>query len=354
MSSKLESSPLINLMSNREETEKSNVLFTITTLENSDSFHRVLQNIGFKEMHEDSQGLMSYRHCSEKNAANIIKVGFDEEHKIGAFITKWRKSDEIPKRLEEPLRFENRIAQLWIKPLTLSKMMDRLREDFRGLKVTWFSGIADPKLCRGIRRPEVERSLQYGGEDGLKTLEEMKKEYGIMPKIVEFSIPNVGGYRIDNRGIVTVRQGTLGPVYDAILKAVSDIQPLLESFDQSRVETVPSTLSEYSLNLRKVSPLTVKLGRPLFTSELDRFEYIVSREELFSTMNRYVREGDDESVASYYSLYLDEKNYASFGVDFSGSDYTFSIYPDKEKSLPSMISFYSALYDNLERGIEAA
>jgi len=256
--------------------------------------------------------------------------------------------------LETPLRCQHDIAQLWIKPIILSDMLNELREKHHGLKVSWFSGISDPKYLRGARRPEVKRTLQYSGEDGLETLDEMKREYGIMPKIIEFSIPNIGGYRIDSRGIVSVRKGSLKPIYSTILGAITEIQSWLDSFSRSRITTVQSKLSEYSLNIRKVFPWKVKLGRPLFINELISFEHRISQEEqFFSLMNRYVRHKSDDSVSTYYSLYLDENNYSSFGVDFSGSDCDFSIYPHQHKSLPSMFNFINALHDNLETGIEA-
>jgi len=345
---------LADLISNREIMKKSNVLFTLTTLEKSEDFHKALEEMGFKKKREDNEGLLSYWSISKNIKSDVIKVGFDEEYKVGIFITKWGKSDEIPNKLEEPLRFQHNIAQLWIKPIILSKMLEELKETFRGLKVTWFSGISDPKSTKANRRPGVKRNLQYSGEDGLETLNEMKEEYGIMPKIIEFSIPNVGGYRIDSRGIISIRRGSLKPIYNTILEAIEELQPWLKSFNKSKIMSAQSNLSAYSLNLRKVFPWKVKLGRPLFVNELKSFEYRISQEEeTFSMMNRYIRSEEDNSVSNYYSLYLDEKNYSSFGVDFSGSDTSFSIYPHQYKSLPSMFNFINALHDNLEPAIKA-
>jgi hypothetical protein len=353
MNSVVSSTSLVDLISNKEVMEKSNVLFTLSTLKKSESFHKALQSLGFKRKQERKQGLLSYQLPSKGN--EVIKIGFDEEYNIGIFITKWRKSDEIPNKLEEPLRFHSDIAQLWIKPLILSDMLDKLKENFRGLKVTWFSGISDPKYRRAIRRPEVKRTLQYSGDDGLETFDEMKREYGIMPKILEISIPNIGGYRIDYRGIVSVRKGSLKPIYNTILGAIEENQPWLHSFDKSKIMSVQSKLSDYSLNIRKVFPWKVKLGRSLFINELTSFEHRISyEEELFSTMNRYVRKDEDGSVSTYYSLYTDETNYNSFGVEFSGGDNCFSIYPHKYKSLPSMFNLINALHDNLEPSIKAA
>ncbi len=70
-------------------------------------------------------------------------------------------------------------------------------------------------------------------------------------------------------------------------------------------------------------------------------------------MNQYYRVDEDDSIATYYSLYLDEQYYTSFGVEFSGRNNLFSIYPH-EKSLPSMINFVNALHDYLETDIKAA
>jgi len=345
---------IIDLISNKKLTEKSNILFTLSTLDNSESFHNTLQKLGFKKERKDEEGLITYKLPEQNKTHEYIKVAFDDKYKIGVFITKLRKSDEIPNKLEEPLRFQRDIAQLWIKPLILSDMLEELKESYDGLKVTWFSGISDPSWLKGKKRPYVRRTIQYGGDDGLETLEEMRGEYGILPKILEITIPHVGGFRVDNRGIVTVRYGTIKPIYQTIMGAIEDIQPWLKSFNQSKITPVQTTLSQFSLCIRKVNPWKIDLGRPLFANELISFEHQVThKNEIFSTMNRYLRPNEDNVVDSYHALYTDEKNYSSFGLDYSGNDNTFSIYPHQYKSLPSMFNLINALHDHLEPEIEA-
>ena len=53
MTSRVDSCILSNLISNEELTRKSNVLFTLSTLDDSASFHEALNSIGFQKEYVD-------------------------------------------------------------------------------------------------------------------------------------------------------------------------------------------------------------------------------------------------------------------------------------------------------------
>ncbi|MFO7992418.1 MAG: hypothetical protein R6U61_09060 [Thermoplasmata archaeon] len=293
---------------------------------------------------------------AQKSANESIYIGYQKEDGLGFFVTDWNKTDEMKYRLESPLQKTKDITQLWIKPYILNHMVDELMKRLPNFKISWFSSIYNPsyKSEKNIKRPDTKKSLQYKGEDGLKMLLELRQKYGIMPKIIEFSLSPNKKYRIDNRGIITIRKGSLKPLQNTIQKALEEINPWINAFTESDIKTRQRKLTNYSISLKCVRPWNVILKRDMFSNEIKLFEKNVSSKEWgFAPMRNFLNFNEDNTVENYSARYFDKINHTSFRVDYTDKRHSFSIYPHQHKSLSGGMRFVQSIHELLDNNIVA-
>ncbi len=340
---------LDRLISSDRVLKKKNILFTVSMKDNLNRFLRDLDKMGIKKDKKKIQEDFIY--VEGNTDTEDVKIGFDQDDKIGFFITDMRKSDQIKSNLEDPIKRVKDLSQLWISPNILDRMVDSFDRDYNNFTITWFSGVYKPKsdLEKNIRRPDRERSIQYSGEDGLESFLELREELGIKPKIIEFSLSENRRYRIDNRGIISIREGNLKPLYGPIQEAVKELEPWANAIKDSKIQEKQISLSDYTLKPELISPWKVKLPREIYNYELEEFEDNIASDWDFASLRNYLNEDKEGVVKNYSSQYFDKIDNSSFRVNYSEGKKCFSIYPHKEKSFSGGIRFVQAMRELDER-----
>jgi len=346
LESKLDGSFTLNrLISSDRVLKKKNILLTVSMEDSLDCFLKNLDKIGInnqkEKIHED------FVYVEGETKSEEVKIGFQQDDKIGFFISDMRKSDQIKNRLEDPIKKIGDLSQLWINPEILNRMVNSFNNEYDGFNITWFSGIYKPKggLKKSIRRPQIERSIHYSGKDGLESFLEFRENLGIKPKIIEFSLSENRRYRIDNRGIITIREGNLKPLYKPIKEAVDELEPWADAIRESTIESKQIALKDYTLKPDFVSPWKVKLPRDIYNYEMEDFENNIASSWNFAGMRNYLNKNEEGIVKNYSSQYFDKVDNSSFKVNYSHSKECFSIYPQHQISFSGGIRFVQAMRD---------
>ncbi|MFW6173524.1 MAG: hypothetical protein ACOC5T_07260 [Elusimicrobiota bacterium] len=340
------------LISSERVLKNKNILFTVSMKDDIENF---LNDLGKLKIEKKERKIHNdFIYVEGKTDTEKVKIGFHRDDKIGFFITDMRKSDQIKSNLEKPIRKVRDISQLWINPNVLNSMVDSFYKNYDNFKISWFSGIYKPKgeMGKNIRRPDKERSLQYSGEDGLESFLELREELGIKPKIMEFSLSKNRRYRIDNRGIITIREGNLKPLYGPIKEAVKELEPWADAIRDSKIERKQISLTDYTLNPDLITPWKMNIPRSIYSYEVDTFEDEIANDWNFATLRNYLNENKKGVVKNYSSQYFDKIDNSSFRVNYSEEKGCFSIYPYKKKSFSGGIRFVQAMRD-LEKDIVA-
>lgn len=331
------------LLSSERFLKQKNILFTVSMEEDKEIFLKDLNKMGIERREEKIEDDFVYVEGNTDD--EDLKIGFHQDDKIGFFITEMRKSDQIKSNLENPIRKVRDMSQLWINPDILNNMVDSFNRNYDDFKISWFSGLYKPKdgLERNIRRPDKERSMQYSGKDGLESFLELRDELGIKPKIIEFSLSKNRRYRIDNRGILTIREGNLKPLYGPIQEAVEELEPWADVIRDSTIEKKQISLKDYTLQPNLVTPWKVKLPRELFNYEVENFENEIASDWDFASLRNYLNNDEGGRVKNYSAQYFDKIDNSSFKVNYSQDKECFSVYPFKEKSFSGGIRFVQAM-----------
>jgi len=192
------------------------VLAARTSLKNAESLAASLERSGFEVLEKHGNLLLAGRKREPPFYA-LIQEG------TLIFLTRARKTEDIPGTVLGYLKGERRTALLSIPMRRMNALVERLLSHYLGCRVTFFTAHRDSLTpVSAAYRGEIERTVVYSGEDGMDTLEEMQHHYGIVPRILEFRLPHGERFRLDHRGIFTLIEGSAEPVFDALNSVLSD------------------------------------------------------------------------------------------------------------------------------------
>ena len=191
------------------------ILAALTSLKNAESLAASLERGGFEVLEKHGNLLLAGRKREPPFYALIQKGTL-------IFLTRARKTEDIPGTVLGYLEGERRTALLRIPMKRMNAIVERLLSHYPGCRVTFFTARRDSLTpVSAAYRGEIERTVVYSGEDGLDTLEEMQHHYGIVPRILEFRLPHGERFRLDHRGIFTLIEGSAEPVFDSLNSVVS-------------------------------------------------------------------------------------------------------------------------------------
>lgn len=208
----------------------------VPTVSNHRSFKQFVESIteyGFSIVEDAGKLLL----VSKQHGTDIVYfyIFFDDKNQIPLFLTDAKKTDELPDILFDYLRKSKDLSNIWISPIEMKEIKDDLIKQYENLIITYFSAKRSPNAKFSSHyRPNVERSIIYRGIDGKQVLDEMEFYYGVLPKILEMKIPNGLSFKIDNKGIITIREGDISSVFDIIGRLVRHVSPIKDAIGTSR------------------------------------------------------------------------------------------------------------------------
>lgn len=270
---------------------------------------------------------------------------FNEENQLFFFYTDQRKTEEIDDALIPLLEDIDRAHYLYISPRILREVTDKIAEEQEAAKVTEFIA----KRTKGTKidsqaTPDQERTINYYSDDGLKRLREMEEKYGVLPHILEISIPDNLTFRMNKEGIFKLRSGSLELLFDYIEECIGQTLQIKEAYDSTRVE--PVTISE-GYTVSQSIPARIEFTQPMSFDEL-------------GPLKSNLRSGDyalldtrSERGSVYFSSKIyDQKNNLFFNV--RADENAIRIFPEKESNISTFFRFFEIVQLTLDDQAEAA
>ncbi|ELY39153.1 hypothetical protein [Natronorubrum tibetense] len=164
---------------------------------------------------------------------------FDEEKDLIFFYTDQRKTEEINDAIVPLFRKISGVHYLYISPRILKKVTEQIAEQNDSAKVTEFIA----KRTKGTEipaaeRPDKERTINYYGDDGLRTLREVEEQYGVLPHILEISIPDELDFRMDKEGVFKLKSGSLHLMFHYIDECINRCLDIKNAYDSTRINEI--------------------------------------------------------------------------------------------------------------------
>ena len=313
-----------------QKTGSLQIIATVANGLNVSEFRESLLSFGFSI---DAESGLFFQ-LSKKHKENIIQfsVFFDEKRQIPIFITNAKKTDEIPSLLFEYLNLSRALSHLWIAPAVMKEIKDDLVSQYPDLIITYFSA---------YHRQNMERGVQYRGIDGKNALEEMEYYYGILPKILDFSIPNIGSFRIDNKGIITIKEGSVYGIFNIINRIIITAQPLQKAIKNSTYSVHTTGKSQFVYNIQ--IPWSLYFSKPVDDDFIERLVQEVESEEWSFTI---LNQNSNLRDLNLHARLID--NLSGALLDIETRSEGINIYPVDMPSLGSCMRFFELILESVD------
>lgn len=164
---------------------------------------------------------------------------FDQDEQLFFFYTDQRKTEEINDAVVPLLRTIRGVHYLYISPRILKEVTEQIAEQNESAKVTEFiAKRTEGTEIPALERPDEERTINYYGDDGLRTLREVEQKYGVLPHILEIDIPGELNFRIDKEGVFKLKSGSLSLMFEYLDECITQCLDIKEAYDSTRVEDI--------------------------------------------------------------------------------------------------------------------
>ena len=199
----------------------------------------------------------------------------DEKTGLMIFYSNYKKEDEIPK-IKDFFNNDWKSFQLFLRPPVMEEIKDAFINKYENLEITNFTAKYSSTIGKeSYIRPLYDRTIEYSGEDGKETLEEMKYYYGVSPTMIHVKIPKDISFRIKNEGIFTFYKGEVGSIkilFELMEEAINKSIQFLVAFKQISFKMLPVETETKSFDVPVATPALITLKNKLSYSEIDKFE----------------------------------------------------------------------------------
>lgn len=325
----------------RSKQGKLGVNFFTVDVEN-DAVITFLENAGFEvEQHGEILFLTyEYKHY-EKKMKSIQYAYLYEPNVLVVFALK--SMDYYNSPLIWTAEKGQGLAHLKLFPHIFNELIERTLSypdaqiiEFKGIKVDTFQSV-------GEKRPRVpKRKIIYEAIDGKFALEELRYEYGVVPKQIMFSIPNKATFKVYDNGRFILKSGD----YEFFRNEI--VHPTLESALQPVKDHKKAKLHLITVDgrteIERIS-ITFTISDTYDYDNFDDFLSILEDAE-FSPFNEIKRKGS----VIYRSFLSDEKSGTVLSFYSDGKNFVLS--PKFGYGLHSLLRFYDFMLQEVDMRTE--
>lgn len=265
---------------------------------------------------------------------------YDEETGVILFYTDQRKTKEIKYTVAKLLDGERGLHYLYIGP---SLFRDIRKEIVRNENIAEITKFVADRLkesdypCR--IRPDVERTIQYYGDDGIEALEEMEENYGVRPRNITFNVPNKAKFRITRKGIFSLGRGDLTTLFEYVELCIERALEIKEAYGESEFQMLATT---DSLSVPTSEPASIQLSGKLEYSEVDKVKSRME-EEGYLLVDSFQQEGS----LYFSSKVMDTKKSNKFRI--KASEKEIRVFPQEtDENLGSFLRFHEFVQSNID------
>lgn len=317
------------------------VVATISNFSTIDLFINSLTKYGFSIEKEFGKLLLISKMLHDNKI--FYYVFFDDRNNVPLFLTIARKTEDIPETLLNYVAQSKDISNLWIPPKVMKELKDGLIAEYENLMITYFSAKRSPNTdIPAEYRPEVDRNIQYRGYDGKLTLDEMEFYYGVLPKIIEMKLPDGVWFRIDNKGIITLRQGDFSKIFEIIEKVIDRLIRIRDAIGKSSYTIHRVGVNKQFANAVQ-TPWSVVLSSEIGYDDIPSFcKAIQSEEWNFTLLEHVLLNGS----VFFSARIIDNNNSSVFDITTMGRK--IDIYPVEKADIGSCMRFYEFVVENID------
>ena len=323
-------------------TERNLYVVTGLTEYSHDEFREILTEDGYYVVEDYGAIQKMERQYGNKNRIQFY-FSFDEETGIILFYTDMRKTEEIENTLEVFLRETPGVHYLFVSPRVLQSIREEIVDEEPGAQITEFIAKRTERTeTDAVFRPDFSRTINYYGDDGLEALREMERNYGVLPRIMEFSIPNGLQFRVTREGIFTLKEGDLMELFEYIQLCIEEALRVKAAYRDADFQMVP--VSD-KLSIATADPVAITLHNPLEFHEVGDFKSSLQDNE-YVVLDSFAEEGS----LYFSSKLIDEMKNSVFRI--KANDNEIRVFPQENKDLGSFYRFYEVIQDSIDERAE--
>lgn len=202
-----------------------NVIGAVNNL--SDEQETFRQNLSRHFEIIDSSGDLSLIH-TKVDDENVFSYVYFDEH-VPIFLTKANKTDQIPPTIWNFLQETQDIGRLMLSKREIDETRKEIVSNHENVMIPFFSARRTAESpIEARRRPKTERSIQYRGDDGLETYREMRYNYGVLPSIMTFELPNKFKFKIKNDGTFVHTNGGFKTLWKYLETEIDRVKEMMQ------------------------------------------------------------------------------------------------------------------------------
>lgn len=265
------------------------------------------------------------------------------------WFTTGRKTEDLPKTIDEYLLSEPRLGRLWISKREMENLRRRIIEGYPDVMMTYFTARRSRQSdIEAQRRPDVERTFQYYGKDALETFNEIKVQYGVLPTNLKFEKANEFKFRVTQKGIFTIKYGGIDEVLTVIQESINRLQSVKNAIDSSTFSSSSNKFVQ-GTSIPVSKPWAINLTSEIQQGDVERFQ----SEELdnweFSITD--LRSSFDYDPPVLQSTLLDTRTYGESYLHSKNN--SLRVYPREGTGIDQSLRIFEFVKDQIDPSAEA-
>jgi len=257
------------------------------------------------------------------------------------------KTEAIDQTIGNSANTSPGIYYMFISSRVFDDIRERIVNVSPGARCIYFTAKHIPQFAkRGETRPDIRRTITYSGDDALQTLEEVRRYYGVSPRVMRYRIPSIGDYEIKNTGYFTlIKAETPAPAKKFLLSLVdfASVQVLRsrQIIEKSDFKLIPLKTERKVFEIPKLIPWVIRFGKPLSFEDAGSLVESMAANG-YTIFNHVMAKGS----VRLNGMVLDEKKNSLFTIDV---DSEHMIVAPKEKiSFDAFLRFFAMILDDFD------
>ena len=316
-------------------------LYILTGLaeQSHSGFLEVLREEGYHVIEELGAVKKIEKWYDGRDKRSQFYMTFDDETGIVLFYTDMRKTEEIESTLEKFLRGTKGVHYLFVSPQILQTIREQIVEGEPAAQITEFVAKRTERTeTEATYRPEFARIINYYGDDGLEALREMERNYGVLPRIMEFDVPGGLQFRVNREGVFKLVDGDLTDLFEYIQLCIEKALEVKAAYEDADFQMVP--VSD-RLSIATSEPVAIGLQNSLQYHEVGDFKSSLRNND-YVLLDSYAEEGS----LYFASKIIDEAKNSVFRIKANENE--IRVFPQEEKDLGSFYRFYEVIQDSID------
>lgn len=313
-----------------------NLVGSVNDYPQSDSF---IDSLGSYFDLINSSGDLHLLKASVDDKAIPYYVYFDETFPI--FLTTANITDEMPPTINAYLRNTPNVGRFWLSQRQMEEIRKNIIANHNDVLIPFFSANRTPSSeIPANRRPDVNRSITYYADDGRETYREMRHQYGVLPRILEFERPNHFKFRIKNRGVFVHERGSIEELWKAFQREKDRKKRVKSIIDTSNLTEKRSGVFE-NAKISVSEPWAIEVNSGIEAGQVKNFRSHLNQMELEFGVSEY---DSSPSIPSFEAELIDSTSFETTRLMSNGD--TIRIYPRELTDIDQSFRIYNFVSDH--------